>query len=731
MTNKAMLKISVLVIISLVLMPVVGFRISPVTAANINGDEQISLPTLLAGVNGVVTDATSGAPIENAYVFIQNTIDGLDFYVDAFTDVNGAYLIPDLDPGIYYMGASADKHQPTIYPDGWPEGAVVVELTDTALNVDFSLVSSLMEWSPGSFEATLAPGEVLEQTLTIQNLGSGPLFYSLNLLDETAVTPPPSPAELPVPGLPRIDPLLISNLESAVDGQADFVVVLKSQADLHGAYGIGDWKTRGEFVYNTLRSHAETSQQGLRRMLQNNGVSFHPLNIINAIIVQGGNLELVNNLAARSDVAQIVANRMIAIDDPLEEPAAPPEPIEWNLTMVGAPTVWSEYGVTGEGIIVSEIDTGVQWDHPALINQYRGWDGTTADHNYNWYDPYRQSTDAPSDAHGHGTHVMGTMVGDDGGDNQVGMAPGAQWIACKGGDNVSGYLLADELLQCAEWILAPTDLQGDNPMPSLRPHVVNNSWGGGQEDYWFTGVVDAWGAAGIFTMFSIGNAGPECSTASSPGDGWNVFASGASDSSDQIASFSSRGPTLITGYLKPDITAPGSGIRSSLPTDRYGSYSGTSMASPHVAGAIALLWSSNPELIGQINLSRWVLQQSAVPKTTSQGCGGDLPTAVPNNTWGWGRLDIYAAVTLARAGGVTPDWLSVTPLAGEVAPGGSQLVTLNFHPSLDMLGSYTATLWIVADDPLNSDVRIPVTLTVGQTSFQYFYFPLMLKTPTE
>ena len=147
--------------------------------------------------------------------------------------------------------------------------------------------------------------------------------------------------------------------------------------------------------------------------------------------------------------------------------------------------------------------------------------------------------------------------------------------------------------------------------------------------------------------------------------------------------------------------------------------------------AIALLWSSNPELIGQINLSRWVLQQSAVPKTTTEGCGGNLPTAVPNNTWGWGRLGIYAAVTLARAGGVTPDWLSVTPQAGEVAPDGSQLVTLNFHPSLDMFGTYTATLWIVADDPLNSDVRIPVTLTVGQASFQYFYFPLMLKTPTE
>ncbi len=681
------------------------------------------------GVAGVVTDATSGEPIENAYVFIQNTIDGLDFYADAYTDATGEYLITNLETGTFYMGASADKHQPTIYPDGWPEGAVIVEITGEGALVDFSLVSSLMDWSPGSFDVTVAPGGAVERTLTLNNTGTGPLFYFLNIVDAAQPEPPLAISEMPVPGLPRIDPLLLSNLESSADGKADFVVVLQSQADLRGAQNITDWEACGEYVYNALRGHAEYSQQGVRRMLQVNGVSYHPLNIINAVIVHGGDLALVNSLAARSDVAQIIANRAIEIEAAIEAPTPPPSPIEWNITMVDAPSVWSEYGVTGEGIVVSEIDTGTQWDHPALINQYRGWNGTSADHNYNWFDPYGQSPDAPADTQGHGTHVMGTMVGDDGGENQVGMAPGAQWISCKGGDDVSGYLLTDELLLCADWILAPTDLQGDNPDPSMRPHVVNNSWGGGQNDYWFTGVVDSWRAAGIFPMFSNGNAGPACSTAGSPGDNWNVFSAGASDADDLIAAFSSRGPAALTGYLKPDITAPGADVRSSLPGDLYGSYSGTSMASPHVAGAIALLWSSNPELVGQIELSQWVLQQSAVPKTTDEGCGGDLPTAVPNNTWGWGRLDIYAAVTLARTGGVTPDWLSAAPLAGEVAPGGSTNVTLTFTPSLDMLGDYTATLWIVADDPFNSDVRLPITMTVGEVPYVYTYFPLMFKTP--
>jgi PKD repeat protein len=694
--------------------PATGTFLVGATSQNDPGVADFQEVTVVAscGVGGLVTDATSGEPIENAYVWIQNSVDGLDVYFDAYTDPGGAYIITNLDAGTYYMGASANRHQPSFYPGGWPEDAVVVDLAGNAAVVDFNLVSSRLEYSPGSFEAEVEAGASLEQTLTISNTGTGPLYYFFSLVDDPQPEPPPALAELPVPGLPRVDPLLVSNLESAEDGAADFVVVLNSQADLRAAQAISDWEARGEYVYNTLRDHANLTQKGVRQAVQASAASFHPLYIINAVIVRGGNLALVNNLAARPDVAQIIANRAIAIEKPIQGEPMAPQAIEWNITKVKASNVWTTYNVRGEGIVVAEIDTGTQWDHPALKGKYRGWDGATADHNYNWYDPYGQSPNVPSDVDGHGTHVMGTMIGDDGSTNQIGMAPGAKWIACKGGDNTSGYLLTDELLQCAEWIVAPTDLQGDNPDPTKRPHVVNNSWGGGNGDYWFTGVTDSWRAAGIFPQFSNGNAGPSCSTAGSPGDNWNTFSAGASDINDNIVAFSSRGPSVNFGYLKPDITAPGANIRSSVPSNAYAFYSGTSMASPHVAGAIALLWSSNPELIGQIDLSGWVLQQTAVPKTTLEGCGGDLPDEVPNNTWGWGRLDIFAAVQKARAGGVTPEWLSVSPLGGMVEPGESLPVSLTFSPDVDMYGVYTATLWMVADDPTTNDLRLPVNLTV-------------------
>ena len=577
------------------------------------------------------------------------------------------------------------------------------------LVVDFALVSSQMSLSAAAIAVSLAPGTTTQATLTITNDGTGPLFYDFSTLD-AAIEIPPQASSLPVPGLPRLDPQLISDLAASPDGKADFVVVLASQADLRGAQSITDWQARGEYVYNRLQGHAEQTQQGVRRLIESSGAAFEPVRVINAVIVKQGDLALVQRLAARSDVAQIVANRPIEIVEPQAVPAAP-EAVGWNIQAVQADQVWKDYDVTGEGIVVANIDTGVQWDHPALQASYRGWDGATADHNYNWFDPYNELPLVPGDLNGHGTHTMGTMVGDTT-SNHIGMAPGAQWIACKGGYSSTTWLFTDEILRCADWFLAPTDLTGANPDPAMRPHVVNNSWGGDSNDYWFTGVIDSWRAAGIFPMFSNGNSGPTCETAGSPGDYWNTFSAGASDVNNQIAGFSSRGPAYLTGFLKPDITAPGVDVNSSLPGSTYGLYSGTSMASPHVSGAVALLWSSNPELIGQIALTQWVLTQTAVPYYTDEGCGGDLPDSHPNNTFGWGLLDIYAAVTMARAGGLTPEWLSLDPQAGEIPAGGSVDITLTFAPELGMLGEYTATLWLVADDPVLDEVFIPVTMTV-------------------
>ncbi len=659
-----------------------------VTAASQNDplvtDAETVTVVAACSISGTVTDATSGLPIANAYV---NVWDDEDYYAALYTDANGFYRADSLVEPTAGLYASAENHQPSFYPLGWPEGATEVTFAGEPLTVDFALVSSQMSLSADAIEVTLAPGTT-----------------------DAAVEVPALDSALPVPGLPRLDPQLISDLAAAPDGKANFVVVLASQADLRGAQAIMDWQARGEYVYNRLQGHAEQSQQGVRRLIQESGAAFEPVSVINAVIVQQGDLALVNRLAARSDVAQIIANRPIKVEEPQAIPAAP-EAIEWNIQTVQADQVWKDYDVTGAGIVVANIDTGVQWDHPGLQASYRGWDGATAEHNYNWFDPYNELPLVPGDLNGHGTHTMGTMVGDTT-SNHFGMAPGAQWIACKGGYSSTTWLFTDELLRCADWILAPTDLAGNNPDPTLRPHVVNNSWGGDSDDYWFTGVIDSWRAAGIFPMFSNGNSGPTCETAGSPGDYWHTFSAGASDVENQIAGFSSRGPAYLTGFLKPDITAPGVDVNSSLPGSTYGLYSGTSMASPHVSGAVALLWSSNPELIGQISLTEWVLTQTAVPYYTDEGCGGDLPDAHPNNTFGWGLLDIYAAVTLARAGGLTPEWLALDPVSGEIPAGGSQEITLSFTPELGMLGEYTATLWLVADDPLLDEVFIPVTMTV-------------------
>jgi subtilisin family serine protease len=687
---------------------------------------------VICGVGGTIFDADTGLPIENAYVWIQADEAGLGTYYDAFTDADGKFVMLDVTPGTYYMGADALGHQPSFYPDGWPDGAIMLDVTPTEPAIqNITLVASNIAWDPDAITVTLPPSTMVTRTLTIDNSGSGPYYYNISLLDEAMPEPPIG--TLAVPGLPRLDEQIFTDIAASPDGTTDFVVVLNDQADVSAANSITDWNERGQVVYNTLNSFAETHQVALRSFLNSQDVDYTPLYIINAVIVHSGDANLVNNLAARQDVSQLVANHKIAVEDQssgyintLLTPVTVPDAVEWNIHQIKADAVWITYTVTGENVVVAEIDTGTQYDHPALKNQYRGNNGDgTYDHNYNWYDPYEQCPSGgtiPCDGAQHGTHVMGTMVGDDGGANQIGVAPGAQWISCKGGDSVSGYLLTNELLVCAQWILAPFDLTGANPDPSMRPNVVNNSWGGGPNDYWYTGAVSAWRAAGIFPAFATGNSGPSCSSAHSPGDNWNSFGVGATDADDNIAGFSGRGPAEYTGFLKPQVTAPGVNIRSSVPYSTYQSgWNGTSMATPHVAGAVALLLSAAPELVGQVDLTAWTLEQSALPLLTNEGCGGDLPTDVPNNTFGWGRLDIYAAVTMALGGGLTPDWVSVSPQSGMIDPMSSADITITFTAGADR-ETKTATLWLVGDDPYNWDVRIPLTMNVG---FMQKYLPFV------
>jgi subtilisin family serine protease len=184
-----------------------------------------------------------------------------------------------------------------------------------------------------------------------------------------------------------------------------------------------------------LRHTADTAQAGVRATLKAARVKFRPHHISNTILVRGGDSALVHELAAAPEVARLLPTRTYKLDKTVEAaPDAGVQAVEWGITAIHAHTVWDTYGARGEGIVVANIDTGVEYDHPALVNRYRGTTGAgTYDHNYNWYDPSQVCPGAaPCDNVGHGTHTMGTMVGADASGNQVGVAPGARWIAAKG-----------------------------------------------------------------------------------------------------------------------------------------------------------------------------------------------------------------------------------------------------------------------------------------------------------
>jgi serine protease AprX len=462
---------------------------------------------------------------------------------------------------------------------------------------------------------------------------------------------------------PNVAPRVWNDLGDG-GGQAEFLVVLAEQADLRHAASLPSREARLHYIRDTLRETARRSQASLRADLDAAGVRYQPFYIVNAVAVKGDRA-LVSRLAARADVDRIAANprvRQLIPDD-----ASSPErmdgataSVEWGVARVNADDVWA-LGHTGEGIVVAGQDTGYDWDHPAIKSQYRGWNGGSADHDYNWHDAIHSGggvcgadSPEPCDDDGHGTHTMGTIVGDDGGTNQIGVAPGARWIGCRNMDQ--GYGTPTTYMECFEFFLAPYPVGGDPATdgdPSKAPHVINNSWvcppSEGCDWMSLQTTVENVRAAGIEVVASAGNEGSGCSTVKYPIAIYDAaFSVGATDSSDNIASFSSRGPVTADGpgRRKPDISAPGVSIRSCQRGGGYTYKQGTSMAGPHVAGA--LLWSAAPHLIGDLDGTEWILTHTARPRTTTQGCGGDGPSDVPNNVYGWGIVDALAAVEKAQ-----------------------------------------------------------------------------------
>lgn len=460
----------------------------------------------------------------------------------------------------------------------------------------------------------------------------------------------------------KIHPLLNTNTRGSQPRPC--LILFSAQADLSAAKAIKNKTRKGQFVYETLKSFAEANQAEVRKALvEMSDVQFRPYfvaNIIAAELTQ----DQMEVIAEQKSVSQILPNEPMKMDLPIIEQAEfTNRAIEWGVSHINSDDVWT-LGFTGQGVIVGGQDTGYEWDHPALINQYRGYDPETmtADHNYNWHDailtsvgnPCPTPSPYPCDDNNHGTHTMGTMVGTDGGENQIGVAPGAKWMACRNMDMGDGT--PETYLDCFQWFLAPTNINGSNPDPSKAPHVINNSWAcppsegcEGASIEPLRQAVISLKTAGVVVVVSNGNNGGICSTTVYPPAIFQEsFSVGATDVNQIIAGFSSKGPSLYNGtFMKPEISAPGVNVRSSHRFQGYGTSSGTSMAGPHVAGAVALIISANPGLAGQVETIENILMETATTRLSTNDCGG-IPTGTsPNNTYGHGIINVLAAVQSA------------------------------------------------------------------------------------
>ena len=462
------------------------------------------------------------------------------------------------------------------------------------------------------------------------------------------------------PAAARVDPRVV---EDTANGRtASFLVVGRARPAAALALAQhADHATQGHLVTDALRDAAAESQGPILALLRRHRAPHRAYWVANVVAVTGGR-DLVEVLARLPEVEAIEPNRVFRGIEATAAEAAPTRAaaIEWNVLKINADKVWA-LGFTGQGMVYANADTGVRWTHSALKSQYRGWNGTTADHNYNWWDAIHSgggacgpNTQQPCDDNNHGTHTMGTAVGNDGAGNQIGVAPGAKWISCRNMDQGNGTPAT--YIECFQFFMAPTNLLGGAPDPNLRPHVVGNSYSCPPSEGCSVGslqtAVDNLRAAGVFMAVSAGNEGPACSTVKDPpGIYDSSITVGATDMNDLIASFSSRGPVTSDGSnrRKPDVVAPGVSVRSSLKTSdtSYGVFSGTSMAAPHVGGEVLLLWSAFPALRRDVNRTEEIVAQSAVHLLTNQGCGGDTGTQTPNNTYGHGRIDALAAYNLA------------------------------------------------------------------------------------
>lgn len=459
-----------------------------------------------------------------------------------------------------------------------------------------------------------------------------------------------------------------SRLQDALNraSENDYIkvlVLLRSQVDLAALdqqlYSQkSSMQQRAYQVITALKQNAESTQSSLKSYLdsklESSDVFTYQAFWISNLFTIEAKTQVVYELMNRLDVAEMDLDALLELDKPekVEGFVEGTESVEPGLRIINAHLLWAQ-GITGQGRLVMDIDTGVFPNHPALNFK---WRGNHVPSNQAWFDP--AGTTVPSDCDGHGSHTMGTMVGwsPTTGDT-VGVAPDAEWIAAK---TICSSPHTSNSVAAFQWAIDP---DGNPSTIDDMPDAINNSWYDPDVTNECSGIykttLDAVEAAGIAVVFSAGNNGPGTSTITKPKNintnNVNVMCTAAIDgasylggNTNPIASFSSRGPSLCGGtgslLIKPEVSAPGVSVRSSGSATGYTVLSGTSMASPHVAGAVALLKQFAPNLTGKQILE--ALYNTAV----------DLGAAGEDNNYGMGLIDVYAAfLSLGTPDSTVPD----------------------------------------------------------------------------
>lgn len=428
---------------------------------------------------------------------------------------------------------------------------------------------------------------------------------------------------------PIVDPALEARFRAKKDTDITVIAKFKAQGPLNKRLA---GKSSAE-ILKQKRIIASISQQSLRNQLNtlkkktSKVKKMESLWINNSMIITA-KASFIQSLAERDDLERLDLDTEIKLFDPIDravEKGINSDDFTYGLKKVQAAKVWNELGINGTGVTVGVLDTGIDTEHETLVGR------TIATKDF--VTSYEDNT--PNDGHGHGTHCSGTIGGTNAGGKHIGVAPGVQFIVGKiFGD--SGSTSVSSIMNGMQWITDPDN----NPETNDFPRVVSNSWGGPMNNRW-EDIINAWRAIGIIPVFAAGNSGPRENTVGAPGAYREVISIGATDSQDKVARFSSRGPVNYYGetYIKPDVSAPGVDVYSAKPGGGFQNMSGTSMATPHVAGVVALMLQADPEIDAE--RVREILEQTAL----------ELGQPGKDGSYGSGRVNAFEAVQLVLTGG--------------------------------------------------------------------------------